>query len=258
MPRPKLPRSTPVTFEPFTIDTPGNWLVLSDLHLPYHDESALSLAIATGRRSKVVGVLLNGDTLDSHEISRFDHDPSAPRYREEIECGKKFLACLRYMFPAARIVWKDGNHDERLQTYIMRHAPALFGFPEIQLSALLHCDEYGVEHVGGKRVIRLGKLNVVHGHEYPGGVFSPVNPARGLFLKARSVALCGHSHQTSEHHEPDITGAGMAAWSTGCLCQLHPPYAPLSKWNHGFAVVRVEQDGTFSVRNLRVWNGSVV
>lgn len=255
MPRTHVPASVPSNYSPFQIDTPGKWLVLSDLHLPYHDVPAVKAALAAGRRAKCAGILLNGDVLDSHELSRFDRDPSAPRYIAERDCALAFLAHVRRLFPNARLVFKAGNHDDRLTSYILRHAPALFGL--VSLAELLRLAEQGIEYVGDKRPVRLGKLNVLHGHEYPGGAASPVNPARGLFLKARSVALCGHHHQTSEHHEPDVTGQPQAAWSTGCLCQLHPEYMPLNKWNHGFAVVHVAADGAFSVHNHRILRGKV-
>ena len=49
----------------------------------------------------------------------------------------------------------------------------------------------------------------------------------------------------------------MACWSTGCLCDLHPRYMPLNKWNHGFAIVDLDTAGGFSVRNFRIIDGKV-
>jgi hypothetical protein len=145
-----------------------------------------------------------------------------------------------------------------LRFFLMRHAAAIFDIPEIHLGALLRLKDFGVEHVTERRVIHLGRLNVIHGHEYPGGASSPVNPARGLALKAKAVALCGHHHMTSEHHGATITGKPQGTWSIGCLCQLNPPYMPLNNWNQGFALVDVDGTGEFSVRNHRIFNGAVV
>lgn len=245
-------------YTPHKIDTPGTWLILSDIHAPYHDRTTLELAVAEAKRRNVVGVILNGDILDSHEVSRHDKDPSAPRYVEEVEIAKKLLAWLRGQLPKAQFVMKEGNHEERLQTYIVGRAPALFGLEGIDLQSLLHLADYGVTWVGGRRVIALGKLNVIHGHEFPGGCTSPVNPARGLYLKARSVAIAGHHHQTSEHHARNIRGHAEAAWSLGCCCFLSPKYMPLNNWNHGFAFAEIASDGGFAVSNKRVFNGKVV
>ena len=259
-----VPTPTTTTFpEPyqrdgseFKIDTPGRWLVLSDLHIPAHNRQAIELAVEQGRREGVAGVLLNGDLMDAHEISDHDKDPSAPRYVREVELGGQFLQWLREQFPNARIVFKHGNHDERMDRYIFNRAPALFGLEAVTLRGLLHLEAVGVETVGDRRVVKIGKLHVVHGHEYKGG--GGVNPARWLYLKARSVSMTGHFHRTSEHHAKDISGKYEAAWSTGCLCDLRPLYLPLNEWNHGWAIVEVSTDGGFGVRNMRMLNGKAV
>lgn len=254
----KLPQPVERSYKPFQIDDPGKWLVLSDVHLPYHDVRTVELAIGRARREKVDGVLLNGDLLDSHELSTFDKDPSAPRYIQEREAAIQFFAYLSDRLPKARIVYKAGNHEERLDRYLMRHAPALFELECVSLPKILGLDGWGVEWVTDKRVVRLGLLNVLHGHEYKNAIQAPVNPARGLFLRSKTVALCGHFHQTSEHHEPTLEGKPKGCWSVGCACELSPPYSPLNKWNHGFAMVEIAKDGKFSVRNMRVLNGEIV
>jgi len=253
-----LPDAHREEYTPHTITTPGTWLILSDIHCPYHDRTTIELAVREAKRRGVVGVILNGDTLDSHEVSRHDKDPSAPRYVEEIATCRKLLAYIRGQLPAAEMVLKEGNHEERLGAYIIQRAPALFGLEGIDIPALLHLADIGAEWITGRRVIALGKLNVIHGHEFPGGCTSPVNPARGLYLKARSVAICGHHHQTSEHHARNIRARPEAAWSLGCACFLFPRYMPLNNWNHGFAFAEIDARGEFSVDNKRVFGGKIV
>lgn len=254
-----LPASIAKSFPPVHLDTPGWWLVLGDLHLPYHDRRTVELAVAEARKRRAVGVLLNGDALDSHEVSRHDRDPSAMRYIHEVEVGKEFLAWLRRQCPKAELVYKLGNHDERIDSYVIQRAPALFGLEGLNLESLLHFDHYGVTGYRDKRLLCLGKLNVLHGHEYRGGAGAgPVNPARGLYLKARSVALCGHHHRTSEHHSRNVKGEAEAAWSAGCACDLSPRWLPFNDWNLGFAFVKVAAGGGFEVDNKRVLSGKVV
>jgi hypothetical protein len=138
-----LPASVAPDYEPFAIDTAGHWLVLSDLHLPYHDVATVTAAVEAARKRKVAGVLLNGDVLDSHEVSNHDRDPTAPRYVEEVEVGKQFLGWLRSRLPKARLVLKEGNHEERLTRYVTSRAPALFDLEGVTVPELLHCRDYG-------------------------------------------------------------------------------------------------------------------
>jgi len=255
---PLLPRAVPRSYSPFQLSGVGDWLVLSDLHVPYHERAAIEAAVDQGVKDRVCGVLLNGDILDSHELSTFDKDPDAPRYKAERKAALRLFGYLRHHFPRARIIYKSGNHEDRLASYLMRRAPALYNMKCTQFQEIMELDSFGIEYVGDKRVIRLGKLNIIHGHEYKPNIQAPVNPARGLFLRTKGSALCGHFHQTSEHHEPTINGKPQGCWSTGCLCQLSPQYMPLNKWNLGFAIVNVHKGGRFSVQNFRVRKGQVV
>lgn len=254
---PELPEAVDRDSVPYSLGE-GRWLVLADIHLPFHDRTTVELAVAQAQKRGVKGVLLNGDLLDFHELSRFDRTPDDPRYPDEIKKGREFLTWLRGKLPRAEVVWKDGNHEERLFTYLCRRAPELFGLDVLTIPNLLEFDKHQITYVTDKRVIRAGKLNIIHGHEYRPTIQAPVNPARGLFLRAKGNAICSHFHQTSEHHEPTIHGKPQGAWSIGCACGLSPLWMPLNKWNHGFAFVELFVLGEFAVRNLRVLNGEVV
>jgi len=242
--------------EPFRIDTRGQWLILSDIHVPYHDRQTLELAVKEARRRGVAGVILNGDTLDYHEISSHDKDPGAPRYVDEIEKGKALVRWLREQLPDSRIVVKEGNHEERLTRYVLKHAPALYGLECVTTPALIDLAGIGAEWVAERRVVMLGKLPVLHGHEYRGS--GGVNPARWLYLRTHYSAICGHFHRTSEHGERNVIQSEQRAWTTGCCCFLFPHYMRLNGWNNGFAFARIATDGTFGVDNKRVRAGEMV
>ena len=70
----ELPKSEETPYEPFIIKGHDFLGILSDIHLPYHDLDALSEAITQLKmvkdRAKNFALLLNGDTLDCHTLSR--------------------------------------------------------------------------------------------------------------------------------------------------------------------------------------------
>ncbi len=253
---PTLPDPVELEYKPVQVDTPGTWLVINDLHLPFHDRKTIELAVAEARRRQAVGVLLNGDVLDCAEVSEHDRDPDSLDLVDEVEKGKQLIRWIRSQIPAARLIYKEGNHDGRIPRYVLKRAPALFKLAGVGLPHWLELANHGVEWVDGKRVVRLGRLNVIHGHEYKGG--GGVSPARWLYLKARSVAMCGHFHRSSAHDSSNIEQKTDAAWSVGCACYLHPAWLPLNDWNQGFALVTLESDGWFSVENKKVISGRVV
>jgi len=244
-----------IEWAPVIVSGPLRVLILSDVHIPYHQRDALILALETGRRAEVNMVLLNGDVVDFQSVSFWNKDPNTRDIVPEIKTACAFLDAVRTAMPKVRILYKEGNHEERLWSYLTTKAPELFNLDMLQVKSLLKLRDH--EHVGDMRPIRLGDLNVIHGHEYGQGITNPVNPARGLFLRAKAYALCAHYHQSSYHSETTIADAGMAAWSTGCLCKLHPRYRPLNKWGHGFAIVEVDSRGKFEVHNHTIKSGKV-
>ena len=253
-----LPPSQEANYKPFKLPiNHNNILLLSDIHVPYHNIQALTLALKYGLENEVNTILLNGDIIDFYAISRFEKDPRKRNFGHEVLMTRQFLATLRKLFPNAAIYYKCGNHDVRYDHYIMRNAPDLLGMDEFNFESLMHLDKHNITFIPDKQIIHAGKLTILHGHELGASVFSPVNIARGLFLRAKDSALCGHHHQASEHTEPNINGKITTCWSVACLCELHPDYMPINKHHHGFAHVRVMDNGEFEVNNYRIVNGKI-
>lgn len=241
-------------------------LVLSDLHVPYHDRAAIELAVEAGKRDDPDAVLINGDFGDWTGVSRWDRPPDAPTLAEELVAMRNALGWIVSQFPRALCVFKSGNHEEWLEKFVWAKAPELFGIQQCTLAHLLTTDDNGkpikamrrVEFVGDQRPIMLGKLVVFHGHELPKGLTNSVNPARGAFLRTTDTVLIGHHHRSSSHTEYTWHKQPIATWSTGCLCDMHPRYARINKWNHGHAVVEVDRGGNFDVRNYQHVGGKAV
>ena len=236
---------------------PAKALVLSDIHSPWHSEKGLQIALDRGKERQADVVILNGDIFDFYFGSKFETDPKKRNLEREIETGIELLEHIRESLPKARIIFKEGNHEERWEKFLIRKAPELLGIKKFTWQSVFELDRLKIEWVGEKRPIRLGKLNVIHGHEYRFAIANPVNIARGLFNKAKAHALCGHFHQTHTHSEATIEQRIIATFSTGCLCDLHPDYGPINNWNQGFADVDVTASGNFHVNNLRIDQGEL-
>jgi predicted phosphodiesterase len=248
-----FPESYAETREPYIL-APGRWLVLSDIHLPYHDESALKTALNYGITNGFDRLLINGDLIDFYQLSRFEKDPRKRSFKQELDSARMFIDLVSEWFK--QVVYKLGNHDERYEKWMFVKAPELLDCEEFELQALLKCGEKHVEVVKDKRIISAGKLNILHGHEFPGGS-GGVNPARSMYLKASDSLLVGHFHKTSSHTETTLNGDLITTHSTGHLCEPSPIYMPYNKWNHGFATLDLKTDGTYYLQNLRISKGKV-
>jgi hypothetical protein len=263
----RFPPSSAETWEPFVLETERN-LALSDLHIPFHAPDAIHAVVRGGERflrnSDRDAIILNGDVCDFFSVSRFDKNPTKSSLKKEITLTRQFLGWLRQKFPRVRIIYKYGNHDEWFDKYLWRKAPELFDLPQLRLSHLLtqpldHQPEIGgIEFLTNQEKIKLGHLDVLHGHELgKGSIAPPVNPARGFFMKTLECTLAGHLHKSSQHRERTSKNKHISCWSTACLCGLWPDYAKINKWNQGGA--RIDLSGmNFSVTLLDVIDGKLV
>lgn len=251
----KLPDSDTKDFEPFII-TENKILILSDIHIPYHDIEALTAVMEFAESAEIEAILLNGDILDFHSLSRFVRDPKARSVAGELEALAQFYEALRAHLPFP-VYYKFGNHEERYDHFLYMKAAELVGVEEFTLSSVIERRMPGAKIIKDKRIIQFGSLNIIHGHEYASGIFQSVNVARGLFLKSKVSSLQGHAHQVSEHTETDMNGKMTTTWSVGCLCDLHPDYAKLNKWSQGFAIAERNND-KFTVKNYRIHKGVIL
>lgn len=252
----KLPKSLATGAKVFRIPSvQNNVLVISDLHIPFQDNKAIECALKYGKEQKVNTIFINGDLMDFFMISRFVKLERRVEIEEELKATRSFVNYLRQEFPTTPIYLLEGNHEMRFRTYLATKAPELLGVEEFKLEHLFP----RIKILEDTTLVKMGKLNVTHGHKLLRGFFTPVNPARGAFLRAKSSTLIGHLHKVSTHAETTITGKAITCYSTGCLCELNPDYAPFANnFSHGFAHVTFASSGAFKVKNLQILNGEIV
>lgn len=253
----KLPDSDEAEYETYKIKGHKRVAVFSDIHVPYHSIEAITAAIKFCKKEKPDALLLNGDTIDCHRLSRFVKDPRKRNFKVELETFKDLIHVFEKELKC-KIYFKVGNHEERYEHFLYEKAGELVGVEEFEFENIIRARANGIGFIDNKRVMQIGELHGIHGHEYIGGITAPVNPARGLFLRGKTSCFQGHNHQTSEHTEPTMSGKMITTWSIGCLSELHPQYMPLNKWNHGFAIIDIGDRGAYQFRNKRIFKGEVL
>lgn len=251
-----LPESVAVDKKPFKLPKASKKvLILSDIHIPYHDTSAIIAACEEGLKQGVDTVYLNGDILDFYQLSFHEKDPRKRSISDELEAGRTFLAWLRETFPTQNIYYITGNHEYRLERYLRVKAPELLDCREFQIDVLLRVREFNIINVPHRSKVYFGKLLVEHGDKLLGA--GGVNPARTLLLKFKRPTICGHFHRTTSANSKVYDSHTDMAWSTGCLCELEPNYMEVNEHNHGAAIVDIEPNGNFRVNNFIIINGKV-
>ena len=230
---------------------------LSDVHIPYHSRSAIELTVKFLKGYDPDVIYLNGDTIDMYQASDFMKDRRKRDLAGELELTRQFLDYLKQEFPKAKMYYKAGNHDVRWSRYLMKAAPALLGIDEFNLDVILKLGEKGIGYIPDRQFAKMGNLFVLHGHELEKGFGGQVNPARTTFLRAMHDTLIGHHHRTSSHSEKTLDDKIITTYSQGCLCGLKPDYAPQNKYNHGFATIELDSDGSYLLDNYTIRDGKV-
>lgn len=237
-------------------------IVLADLHIPYHDETVVNAVLNYCVDLKPSYVIYLGDILDFYQVSFWNKDPKGFDLEEELIAGREFFRLTsQELFKKASHYYIEGNHEQRLRRYLFSKAPELSNLRALQLSApdMLNLYNYDVEYVilrewmqTYNEPFKLGNLYLLHGHEFS-TKFGAVYVARRAVLRTLSNVMVGHSHVAQEHIEKSVTsGSILGGWSVGCLCDLYPDFSPLNGWIHGFAEIRLTDDGNFVVFNHKV------
>jgi predicted phosphodiesterase len=255
----QLPQSYEQEREPFILPIGcNNILLISDLHIPYHNIEAITCALKYGQENNINTIFINGDLMDQHQVSKFEPDPRKRSIKEEFDITKEFLRKLREAFPNASIYWLKGNHCIRWERFMLRKVREIWDDDYFTLEQRLRLNEENINIIDDKILVKAGKLSISHGHHIFKGIFSPVNPSRGAFLKAKQSIIVGHLHRASQHTETDLDGKVITCWSTGCLCELRADYNPIvNNSMHGFAHIIVNDDGDYMVKNYQIINGKL-
>jgi predicted phosphodiesterase len=238
--------------------------IISDMHWPFHDLKRLAdgkyygsyiTALEHLAELGIKTLIINGDAMDCYQLSRHEKIEKQRDFKWELDVARAMLSHIRRLFgDKVRIIYREGNHEERFAKYLAGKADAFQGV--ISLDSLLRLSEFGIEWVGEKRKLSIGKLWVDHGHEWFGS--GGVNPARAYRMKANDNILLGHVHRTTfDMVKRPLDGSFFAGWTMGCLCDLNPYYAPRNAWNHGVCSVLLDGTGEFTINNRIILNGKV-
>lgn len=245
-----------IRYAPDTLDTSegDRELVLTDIHIPYEDSAAVEAALSWGERQRPNIITLLGDIIDFYKISRFIKSPKNKSVSEEIKATKKFLTDLRARFPEARIIYKKGNHEDRMDTYIMSQAAEIYDLLEGLLELKLGLSELKIEYKPD--FFRIGRLWHLHGHEKPSGGYNPEHICNVIFPVVLDHFIVGHYHRCQTKPFKSIDNKVYWGGALGYLAG-EMDYAKINKWSQGVGLIEYGSDGFFKPEIRSIVNGEV-
>lgn len=239
-------------------------IVMADIHSPYYDEEAMGICVEHTARLDPDYLILNGDFADFYQVSSWGKDPTRPSFPDEVEHNRKILNELGSFFPKSKKFYIEGNHEYRLNMFLMNRASALYGLDCLTVTEILQTEKAGFNYVVNRELLqdkgepfKIGKLYFLHGHEVRCS-YTSVNIARIYYLKCQVNLMVAHHHQLQEYTQKKLNNRREGCWSTGCLCELSADYSPVNNWTHGFAIIEWNDDGSFLVQNRQIIDGRVL
>lgn len=214
-------------------------IIISDQHIPYHDKKANELMLSFVRREKPKYIFIDGDLIDCFMLSRFSKPPNIGRFlRDEFSAAKEYLTRLRVAAGnACEIKYIYGNHEFRLQKYIMDEAEELWGIDGLTVEDQLDLKHLKIEWIDSglcENYYKWGALYIAH--------FDRVNKhsgytARNLVDDKGACLVQAHTHRLGSSYKTILGNHVLVGYENGCLCNIHPNWIKDPNWQLGFSVV---------------------
>lgn len=233
------------------------YLIVSDLHVPYHCPKYIELTYKILKSAKFDGVAQLGDAIDFWQLSTYDKDPTRRNtIMDDVKEWEEIIVkWCRYLKPGAEIHLLEGNHCYRMSRYVARHAKEIHEAVKTLPELLKIKEKNEVGHVKIKwhkynkwDSCKIGDLTLMHGF-----FFNMHTPATNL-ARYRCNTISGHTHRvgyvTDGSHYAVSLGHGSNEEMTA-----HQPTP--TGWQQAMAVVTFDDKGKSSVEILVVKQGKV-
>lgn len=239
---------------------------------PFHDESAMDVALQVTEEVQPDVIVNLGDTMDFPMFGKYDQEPTFSHTTQPtLDRTHAFLGAQKAICDDVHVM--EGNHDRRLQNWIIKNALAAFGlrqanapdsWPVMSVQHLLRLDELGVTYHDGYPAAEFwinDNLVCIHGSK----VRSGGSTAAAYIDDERVSILFGHVHRIEMQHKTRRTRSGRKqnfAATPGCLARtdgavpstkgstdaLGRPIPTAENWQQGIAIVEYEEgDGAFDL-----------
>jgi len=229
-------------------------LVVPDVHKPFHHVKAYNLMLEVASFIQPKHILILGDYADFYSVSSHSRDPRVfSMLEDELIDVLSGLDELDQLFPSAKKTFLQGNHEYRLERYLMDKAPALFGITSTE--HLMDFDKrpnWKFVHYGPNQRVAVAGSKLYARHE-------PLAPtAKGTSTKALCSLVYGHIHRIEESHIVGLDGTNHVAFSVGWLGDKRKEsifgyVKGHHQWQLGFGLVYVDpSNGLFYHKKVHI------
>lgn len=222
-------------------------LIIPDTHIPYHDKKSYQLMLDVGKHLKkkkiLKEVIILGDYADFYAVnSHGKHPDMMHTLQNEVDLVIDHLWKLKALFPDQKMVFIQGNHEYRLERYLVNRAPELFGITDTK--KILELDQMGFhyEKYGRDQAYKVLGTNLIARHE---PISMGVNCALATLQKGGTSIIFGHTHRWQHVAINTLDNRTIRGYSCGNLINKKASVFGYMKnkddWTQGFAVAYKEK-----------------
>jgi len=189
----------------------GDMLIMSDLHIPYHDAELIEDAMDRARALGIKQWLVVGDMMDGNQWSKRGLNMTYQRrWQDDADIAKAIIDQLvEYIGPGTVLM---GNHDAWFIKHFRGQADT-----EWLLARLFRTDENVLWSMYEQALIRSGdrEIRATHGANYSGA--NPLGIGQRLAAKWECSVVMGHQHHAT--HGLSWSGRHQVV----CMGGMHDP-----------------------------------
>lgn len=216
--------------------------LIEDCHIPHHHYKAYNLTLKILHDIQPDEIIIKGDFCDMYWVSNHRKDPRVIlNIQDEIKAVIKALDDIDMMFPRAKKVYLEGNHENRLDRYIQDKCVELWGIISYTELVGLHKRHnwtwipYEAEQ----------KYQVLGSNLFARHVPQASN-AKATVQRALCNITWGHTHRREEASVRSLTGETFTGWCGGWLGDARKNevfgYTPAqNQWQLGSSVVYYDE-----------------
>ena len=238
-------------------DRSGIHIVSGCHHVPAHNKKLFKglLSLCEDLSKEIVGFHLIGDFLDMGSISRHSSGmQSDTTLTKEYKAGNKALDAIDNVLSEEvdkTYIW--GNHEDWYNQHLSKIDNAKLGRGVIKspTEALqLKARGYNVYEDWKEDKVTIGKhLDLIH------GIYCNTHAAKKHIDVFRHSVMFAHTHRVQTFIEGNVGG-----FNIGTMCDIkskafsYASRAMKAKWNNGFAIVHIDEQGLYYVTQILAFN----
>lgn len=190
-------------------------LVFNDVHAPFHSTRLWELVLLIAREN-FDQIIINGDFIDAYHLnmhSDVKHPDVLFTLEDEFHMGGEMLTQLKKAAPNSKITFNAGNHEHRVDRWIVKHAKIFYNF--LSVDKMLRLKELGIEYYPYNTALRIGKTNLFVQHSPPS--YGQTGARTSLLRKPGASFIYGCTHRMQQAHLTDWMGNLQSVYFNGWL-----------------------------------------